>query len=701
MKLRGPAPRRCSTPACAGPSTFVERTSATRVGLARTARLDARALVVAALGAALAACGGEATPVPVPVVPLELVTKALPEAREDVAYSATLEARGGKSPYTFAASMGAWPAGLALEASTGRVTGTPTEPGRRTLELAVTDAEGKRVARSFELYVRPVPLEVVTSSAPRAKERSSYGLTIVARGGLAPRTFRVGSGALPAGLALAPTGELTGTPTEAGVASFVVVVEDAEATRAERALMIDVVPLVPMITTSTLTLGEVARPFEARLEVTEAVPPLTWRVSMGALPRGLQLDDAGVIAGTPSTPGRREFAVEVTDSKGRKDTRALGITVLAPLQIATRTLPAFILNQPVNFRLQGAGGRPPYTWALRNGGLPSGLTLSPEGVLSGSVSEAGEFPITVLMQDALGRPPISRPLTVRVADLIEYEAQPALAFPPVCTSTRVSYQTVEIQVAESFQIQDLTAQVDITFSDGGTYQGRRATGTERVKVLLWSPDNLLSVLCGGAAGLRAEDGCRVPRAPGAPIGVQATFPAPVQPDVPFRVFQGTNAQGTWRLQVVTVLPQTASNGSCLQSGTINSVKLTFRVDRRPDPYVIIGGFGTNNLIIDPWVRIAGGNQVPENSIALRATLWSPGPNGLREGGKGDDLPDPRVFAWSAVNLPRGTTMTPDGVVVGGPLTGEAQIVADDGQGNTVQRRLLIVSPDWNLRIRDF
>jgi hypothetical protein len=121
----------------------------------------------------------------------------------------------------------------------------------------------------------------------------------------------------------------------------------------------------------------------------------------------------------------------------------------------------------------------------------------------------------------------------------------------------------------------------------------------------------------------------------------------------------------------------------------------------PLAIVIIGGFGTNNLIIDPWVRIAGGNQVPENSIALRATLWSPGPNGLREGGKGDDLPDPRVFAWSAVNLPRGTTMTPDGVVVGGPLTGEAQIVADDGQGNTVQRRLLIVSPDWNLRIRDF
>ena len=49
----------------------------------------------------------------------------------------------------------------------------------------------------------------------------AYNQTVTAAGGVAPYSFAVTQGALPAGLTLnGTTGEITGTPTSAGTASF-------------------------------------------------------------------------------------------------------------------------------------------------------------------------------------------------------------------------------------------------------------------------------------------------------------------------------------------------------------------------------------------------------------------------------------------------------------------------------------------------
>ncbi len=73
-------------------------------------------------------------------LPLSLSSITLPAGAIGSAYSATLTATGGTTPYTFALASGsALPAGLTLS-STGVITGTPTSVGATTFSVVVTDS---------------------------------------------------------------------------------------------------------------------------------------------------------------------------------------------------------------------------------------------------------------------------------------------------------------------------------------------------------------------------------------------------------------------------------------------------------------------------------------------------------------------------------------------------------------------------------
>jgi hypothetical protein len=72
---------------------------------------------------------------------LAVTTSSLPIAQVGVAYSATLAASGGTTPYIWTLSGGALPAGLSLNASTGVISGTPTAIQPATaVQFTVTDS---------------------------------------------------------------------------------------------------------------------------------------------------------------------------------------------------------------------------------------------------------------------------------------------------------------------------------------------------------------------------------------------------------------------------------------------------------------------------------------------------------------------------------------------------------------------------------
>ena len=83
-------------------------------------------------------------------------TGPLPPAFCGVEFSFGLFASNGTTPYAWAVSAGAVPAGMTLS-STGILSGTPTEQGLYTFTVEVTDASATSASREFTLFVQPPP----------------------------------------------------------------------------------------------------------------------------------------------------------------------------------------------------------------------------------------------------------------------------------------------------------------------------------------------------------------------------------------------------------------------------------------------------------------------------------------------------------------------------------------------------------------
>jgi subtilisin family serine protease len=75
--------------------------------------------------------------------PPAVVTTALPGGNLGSAYGATLQATGGSPPYTWSLDPGPLPPGLALNAASGAITGTPTAAGTFAFTAKVTDSAGQ------------------------------------------------------------------------------------------------------------------------------------------------------------------------------------------------------------------------------------------------------------------------------------------------------------------------------------------------------------------------------------------------------------------------------------------------------------------------------------------------------------------------------------------------------------------------------
>ncbi len=132
-------------------------------------------VVVMSGGGPLRACLVSVTPVD---VALAITTESLPPAHVGSDYHVALEAAGGTSPYTWSISSGVLPAGLSLDASTGVISGRPTEKGEADLTVQVADDAGATATRAFTLsvddeqdnpYLEPVTIPACDESDPEVQ----------------------------------------------------------------------------------------------------------------------------------------------------------------------------------------------------------------------------------------------------------------------------------------------------------------------------------------------------------------------------------------------------------------------------------------------------------------------------------------------------------------------------------------------------
>ncbi|NYZ61326.1 putative Ig domain-containing protein [Luteimonas sp. SJ-16] len=432
---------------------------------------------------------------------LVLPTSMLPAGTLGVGYAAAITpASGGTAPYTYAVTSGTLPAGLAIDASSGAITGAPSALGDFDFSVTATDtstgsgpytvtqtyritvvdaapvanpvafavaygapatavtlditggaatsvslgtlpASGTAVATGTGITYQPAAgfagtdaftylatnsggtsapaLVTVTVSAPVVSiapgvlpdltVAQPYSQTLSASGAVAPYTFAVTAGALPAGLALSDAGALSGAPTAAGTFSIGIVATDANGQTGTRTYTLLVQsPQLGLTPGSGPLTAPYATPFSQAFGASGGVGPYGYSVT-GALPPGLTFV-GDTLSGTPTAPGSYAFDITVTDSGATgvgapfSLTRSYTLEVPQPaITITPPALPDATAGVAYAQALSAGGGVAPYLFSVSGGALPAGLNLTGEGRLSGTPTATGTYTFSVAAADANGQ----------------------------------------------------------------------------------------------------------------------------------------------------------------------------------------------------------------------------------------------------------------------------------------------------------
>lgn len=244
---------------------------------------------------------------------------------------------------------------------------------------------------SGALSARATSLAIATKALTNATAGTPYSQTLTAVGGQAPYTWALSSGGLPDGLALSPSGTISGTPDPTGSWEFsypfqaYITVTDANNSSAAKSYSVALLPAQvgsPSATTNyTLTVinGSGGGTYAAGTIVSISANPApigqtfqNW--SGAALVNALSAVTTLVMPAAVTTV-TANYAPQVQ-----------------PLAIATKALSNAVVGTAYSQTLTATGGLPPYQWSIQAGGLPSPLTLNPAtGQITGMPTASGSW----------------------------------------------------------------------------------------------------------------------------------------------------------------------------------------------------------------------------------------------------------------------------------------------------------------------
>jgi hypothetical protein len=239
------------------------------------------------------------------------------------------------------------------------------------------------------------------TTLPNGQAGVAYNQTLTASGGVAPYTFLVTAGALPTGLALSASGLISGTTSIVGTFNFTVRATDANSCTGTQAYSLVIACPVITVSPANLPNSQVNAVYNQTLTASGGTAPYTFSVINGSLPTGLTFTSAGVLSGTPTVTNTFNFTVQARDANNCTGTRIYAVSIsCAAINISPTTLPNAIINNIYPSQtLTASGGIAPYTFAVTNGSLPTGLMLTSAGVLSGTPTGLGVFNFTVTTTD--------------------------------------------------------------------------------------------------------------------------------------------------------------------------------------------------------------------------------------------------------------------------------------------------------------
>jgi hypothetical protein len=253
--------------------------------------------------------------------------------------------------------------------------------------------------------VNPAPsISITTTEVPAGLKGAAYTPFVfeATKGDAASYAWQITAGNLPAGITLSTAGELSGTPTEAGVFVFTVQVADGSIDPGNKQLsiLIDEISLTPDI----LPAAQYDNTYSQTITAADGTAPYTFSVSAGTMPSGLSLDSDGILSGTPDAYGSYVFTVHVTDANGAYSDHDYSVSVFSGVAVVvgTTSCPNGFVNGVYSATLSASGGQGTYNWSIASGSPPTGIFLDGSaGTLSGTATTTGSYSFTVRATDTV------------------------------------------------------------------------------------------------------------------------------------------------------------------------------------------------------------------------------------------------------------------------------------------------------------
>jgi len=286
------------------------------------------------------------------------------------------------------------PSGVTL--STGGVlSGTPAAGTGGVYSISITASNGvsPNATQSFTLTVNQAPA-ITSASNTTFQVGTADSFSVTASGYPAPTFSTVST--LPSGVTLSTGGVLSGTPAPGTGGSYPITITATNGISPDASqsftLTVNEGPVITSVNHTTFQVGTAGT-----FTVTASGTPASTFTETGALPSGVMLSTGGVLSGTPAAGTGGVYSITITASNGHlpDGTQSFTLTVNEAPAITSANNVTFQVGTVGTFTVT-ASGMPASTFS-ETGTLPSGVTLSSGGVLSGTPAPGtgGVYPISI------------------------------------------------------------------------------------------------------------------------------------------------------------------------------------------------------------------------------------------------------------------------------------------------------------------
>jgi hypothetical protein len=156
-----------------------------------------------------------------------------------------------------------------------------------------------------------------------------------------------------------------------------------------------------ILSPSSLPNADINEGYSQTITASGGTGPYTFATTAGTLPTGLTLTTGGVISGTITALGTFTFTITCTDANSNIGNVIYIVSINTGIVLAPNTLPNCQQSTAYSQTITATGGSGGYTYATTAGTIPTGLTLSTAGVLSGTPSGGGTFTFTITATDSV------------------------------------------------------------------------------------------------------------------------------------------------------------------------------------------------------------------------------------------------------------------------------------------------------------